>query len=721
MKQHPAVIEDTGTHKKSLAKAQEMINDIVTMVRDDEKSRNEWEHRSAKYYRRRYMREDLGTDWPWPGASDIVMPTIDMTIDRLKSTISRVIFTRPNVSFKARNVESQGKTKKAELFFDWLLNEGIPDFREEVFIGLDSMLQYGFAAFKVYWDFRTRMVERLVRREDLGAADMEQIVPDAARSLANNLFVRSGRVLPQSSATTVLKSQIRQFMNANESDIKLLIARKWNLDDSEEVDKKAIQKIFTFLKEQKEEVRFRTKEILANNPRLATVAPEDLIVPGQTHGLQEASRITHRLFLSKSTFRQRGKDQGWSDSAVRQILEANTTTHKQRTRGVPNSTIERDRDNREGLNQHEQNDLIEIWEHYCWMDVNGDGVAEPVVSHIQPDTKLLLKDIQEIPFEHGEFPFVQMKFEINDRRFYSSRGVPEKIDDIDREITYRHRNKLNNMDMMVPTFTYRYASEFNPDNVQFIPGEMYPVLQQDDIQPLAVPDRTLNDEREENILLTWNERYLGGFDALSAQQNISEARTATEVQALQRSASEVLSYRAMIVQLGMKKIYRQIWALWNQWGPEETFIRVTRSRMEKLTKTEIQGQFDIVPVGTIETTDPVLEAQRALARLDVLTRMKQLEGQGLLGTDFEIRLDEALRLFLEKDNAIDSELVMRERTEQEKQLIQQQQARRQALIEAAQTNQPQTIPEMKAALAEIKREAPFGASQQIRPGNGTNR
>lgn len=274
---------------------------------------------------------------------------------------------------------------------------------------------------------------------------------------------------------------------------------------------------------------------------------------------------------------------------------------------------------------------------------------------------------------------------------------------------------------MVPTFTYRYASEFNPDNVQFIPGEMYPVLQQDDIQPLAVPDRTLNDEREENILLTWNERYLGGFDALSAQQNISEARTATEVQALQRSASEVLSYRAMIVQLGMKKIYRQIWALWNQWGPEETFIRVTRSRMEKLTKTEIQGQFDIVPVGTIETTDPVLEAQRALARLDVLTRMKQLEGQGLLGTDFEIRLDEALRLFLEKDNAIDSELVMRERTEQEKQLIQQQQARRQALIEAAQTNQPQTIPEMKAALAEIKREAPFGASQQIRPGNGTNR
>ncbi len=705
MKIHPAVKEDVGAVRKSQNDVQAMVNRIVTEVHGDEDGRSTWMDRQATYYRRRYAREFRNVDWPWPGANDIVMPTIDLTIDKLKAVLARVIFTRPMVTFKATNPDSHSRTQTAEIFYDWLINEGMPDFKNQLLVMLDSVLQHGYGMVKVFWDYRTRNVTRVLNRSDL-PREFRDLVPDVEQRLANSPIPVNTGIL-----TEQLKARIKEDFQTNAKERKRLISQKYGLDPEEPKDKEAIERIFRFFRDGKERVVYKTREVIANNPRAVALDPQDVIVPRTTLALEDAARVTHKIFLSESALRSRAKDQGWSKKAVDLVLDSRRSEADDRKRSLARTTFDRDRDEREGVHEFDKTDLIEIWEHYTRMDIDNDGVDELVVMVIHPGTNTLLKDIREVPFQHGELPFVQVKFEVNDHRFYSSRGVPEKIDDIDKEMTKRHRNKLNNMDMMVPTFTYRFASEINPDTINFIPGEMYPVLQPDDIRPLDVPDRTIPDEREENILLTWVERYLGGFDAIASQANISEARTATEVNALQRSASEILAYRTEVIQMGLKKIYGLIWSLWNQWGPEEIHIQVTGEEMRRLTKEEIRGKFDIIPVGTITNTDPEIERQRALQVLDVVSRLAAQPE--VLGVKWEVDLGQALANWLEKTSILEASSVIRERDQREIAQIQQQQQQRVARRQAIEDNVPMSARDAQEVIREVKREAPNKGSQRL--------
>ena len=354
------------------------------------------------------------------------------------------------------------------------------------------------------------------------------------------------------------------------------------------------------------------------------------------------------------------------------------------------------------------------------MDLNGDGREEMVVMTIHPGTNTLLRDIREIPFEHSKWPFVQVKFEINDPRYYSSRGVPEKLDDIDTEITTRHRNKLNNMDLMVPSFLYRHGLDF-VDNFQYVPGGLYPALDpNNDLVPIPVPDRTVNDEREENILLTWSERYIGSLDtSLAAQGSLSEARTATEIEAIQQNMSLALGYRGEILQMQLREVYGMIWDLWNQWGDPALFRKVAGQESQNFTKEDIKGDFDLVPVGTVQTSDPQQESQRAFNRLStVLTIVGQL-GPNFLGNQFELNIAELFLDWLRKDNISIADAVVRERSPEEVQRLQQQQQRIEDIQNRAATEEGVTPGEAQELVRQIQRNPqafPRGGATELRVG-----
>ena len=186
-----------------------MVNRIVTEVHGDEDGRSTWMDRQATYYRRRYAREFRNVDWPWPGANDIVMPTIDLTIDKLKAVLARVIFTRPMVTFKATNPDSHSRTQTAEIFYDWLINEGMPDFKNQLLVMLDSVLQHGYGMVKVFWDYRTRNVTRVLNRSDL-PREFRDLVPDVEQRLANSPIPVNTGIL-----TEQLKARIKEDFQTN--------------------------------------------------------------------------------------------------------------------------------------------------------------------------------------------------------------------------------------------------------------------------------------------------------------------------------------------------------------------------------------------------------------------------------------------------------------------------------------------------------------------------
>jgi len=108
-------------------------------------------------------------------------------------------------------------------------------------------------------------------------------------------------------------------------------------------------------------------------------------------------------------------------------------------------------------------------------------------------------------------PIHTAEFELNKRRWYAPRGVIEKIDDIEKEVTVQHRAKLNRMMIAnAPTFKYRTGSGINAANWHWIPGQstLAGILRA--IFSMDVPNLDMSFEREEMILRTWAEQYLGG-------------------------------------------------------------------------------------------------------------------------------------------------------------------------------------------------------------------
>ena len=156
------------------------------------------------------------------------MPLLDMTVDRLKSTISRAILTRPIVAFKARKAAEQDNARNAETFFDWLLNERMDDFKHEVFVGLDSILQYGFCVFKVFWDFKSNVVTRRINWDDL-PNEFRELVPNITPRIANELFFDQGKIV-------VDKKRMRKLIGENLDAIRKGFAGRYGLDEDEKQD-----------------------------------------------------------------------------------------------------------------------------------------------------------------------------------------------------------------------------------------------------------------------------------------------------------------------------------------------------------------------------------------------------------------------------------------------------------------------------------------------------
>jgi hypothetical protein len=695
-------------------KERDFVNDLVDRVKADESSRNEWLTRQEDYYERRYCRLFRNTTWPWPDASDIVMPTIDMTIDRLKAALVQLILTKPLATFETTTGELSQQARTDEIYFNWHLLTKSPDFRKQVIYGVDSLLQYGFCIFKIFWDYRTRSARRSFkitsippRYGQLAAAFFQDATQ---RVRARN---RTADILPRRAEQEQIRDEV--FRGVAEQ-----LARDHGIDVEEKEGEAAIRGIVAGIKDpqRKAEVQYTTREVEANNVRVVCVDPTDFIVPGNALELQDLDRLVHRLWLTPQTFHQRARDHGWKEKDIQKVFDRVERKGPQgRVYRAGREGIDWVRDSREGVHPLNTDTLIEVWEVHLHHDLDGDGVPEKAWTIIQPDVGTALKPLRPEPYWHGKWPFVQTRFELNDARFHSSRGIPEKIDDLDIEITKVHRAKLNNLDLLAPSFQYRLGSEINPDNFTFIPGRMYPVLNVGDVAPLPIPDVTIPNEREENSLLTWNERYIGSLENVANQQNISEARTATEVRALQSSNRITLSLRGLTVQVAIKDLYDQAWDLMNQFGDAQEYQRVTGFPMRRKTMEEIRRDYNITPVGTIETADPVLEAQKAFIRFQTLYQIwLQNGGNPIINGTHSLDISEALIRWLERDNVLDARAIIRQLSPDEIQQVQQQEQARQARREAVEDNVPVSIEDLRAEVEELKKEAPKGKRQRIARG-----
>lgn len=670
MRQHPIHSYDYELDQNERFK--DFFAKLTRNVERDREDRNAWEAQCADWTERRYARKFRSDYWPWPNASDIVMPVIDMQCDRMKpSILSLVTNVKPPVTVLAIDSESQKNAQNVELWFDWAIRGGSPRFIENIAYAIDNELEMGLGIIKMLWDYQARTAPLTLIKERLPRR-LQLLIPIA---------IKGGRGLqPQTQGIT------KADFDQSKDGINMLITNEYELDLEEKSDVEALDKIRDWIREGAPGVlQIKHKEVMVDAPRGKSVHPIDLIVPQDASAnTEEIERLAHEMTMTETMLRARAIDGKWDADAIRELTSNKPKTSQKNYGG--DTYWQAAQEQREGFYGPGHQRLFVIREVCTWYDVDRDGRDEKIVCLYSP--QMPDRPLKTYIFDRKDWPYQPFFFEMNKDRWHAGRGVTEKISDLDRYITFMHRARHNILQIKsAPTFLGRMNSMLNWRTQKWIPGQI--IWTQDparDLREIVIQGADQDLRIDESELRATVEAYLGVPDY--ANQNAlaasSEPRTATEIAAVRSQSSQALSYRGTLFQLAMKVVYQQLFELWQLYGPQSVWMKVTDSEPIEVKKKDLEGNFVFQPTGRIGEQDPVQEAQRALQRLQVMVPIVQA---GLAGPKYEIDLGQLVMEYLEKDDVRSARMVVRQRSPEEIEQIeaeQEQQKQMQATIAGAQ-------------------------------------
>ena len=706
-KSHPQVVEGEF-HLSPGDKLIDFVRETSSSVNNDENDRSEWLLKQKYFWRRRFAKEFRNPKFPWPGSSDIVMPLIDMMIDKTRPMFSSLIYGQQRiVSFRALNSTGVQNARNAETFFNWFLMHRAEDIQRQIDLAIDNFLQYGHCVYKVFWEHRTVNQQVNVQKSQMVDRYKQVSVMDVTPEEADQIVqMTGGRRVPIT----------RDEFDDLEPNVRMMLRVDYGLDPDDPLDKESEDLIVNMLKTPSQtEVEINRRSVEYSFPKTIAVSPFDIIVPKGTREMNRASRITHRMWYTKEDFEARVRDNIWSEEAAERVLAASGSGRATNVDSLDALHYTGGEHYDSSIDANEN--LYEVYETYCWYDIDGDGHKEKVVLTYSPTSPGPPLSAVALPFEHGNWPFVKIDSENISDKYYSSRGLPEKLDDLDVEITAQHRAKLNRMMIAnSPTFKYKAGSDLQPNQIQWIPGQFLPVINMTDIEAIQIPQLDLSFDKEEQILRTWAEQYVGGTDfGISGQNSLQEARTAQEIRAIETNREQIGSAKARAFQTGMKQVWDMMWDLIMQYQRNDIFISVTGKQPIKMSLEEVRGNFDIVPEGAVGFNDPVFKAQKAMARLQLLSNIAPIIMQNPEdAASFEVSIGEAARNYLEEDDVTVADVIMRRRSPEEKQQILQQAQQRQQLVDDVNQNIPTSPEDLVTYANHIEKKMPHGRAQRVK-------
>ncbi|MBP9838431.1 MAG: hypothetical protein KBC84_06930 [Proteobacteria bacterium] len=608
----------------------EFVERISKESAEEKTKRNSWDSRQDNLTKKRYGIRSKKT-FPWPGAANFTLPQIDTDINRIKPAYINMAFgVSPIVTYTGFGADDIEPARKRELLFDWRMKTQM-DFFKPYCLGIDYLLSRGFVLFKTGWKFETNYY---CKKLDL--ADLDD-------------NVLSALYMPEVDDNTLGQIIAEEML----PDLTL----QENIDE--------IQRVIAEFRKGKTEFEFNFVEKAINTADVKALDPRsDVIFPVDCCDIQEAEFIEHRYTMSKSKIRMMmntGKFKPFTDDEISGWAGSSDYT---------NTTADYLKSVRDGINANYEidDDNITICEVDTWYDVNNDGVDERVrICYPLNNPRQCLYFIEN-PYDHGQFPYVIARREINDAEIISSRGIPQIDEDFQTGITTLFNQDIDAGTISTtPTIVARKNSVKNLRNLRYVPGQVvetengtadYQVTQNPNLGQSA---RFANMQ----YLKAWANDRVGNMQAAISSSNNTPGqaqigtKTAKEVMAISAMASQNTAMDLLVFQYQMKDLYFQLDSLFYQFGDDVEEFAITGSKPIKVTRQEIRGKFNIVPNGKVNDADPVARSSQAQSLLQMLT-----------GNPF-IRQDVLIKLFLDSyDTRVSNALI--KTPEEMKQAAQQQ-------------------------------------------------
>lgn len=579
----------------------EFVNDLSQTIIEEKTNRAWWEQKIDIWRNLRYGIRNP-KNHPWPNCANYMLPIIDGDISRLKPSYVNLINVTPIVTFEAYGAEDIDPARKREQLFDWRRRKDF-SFFENYCLGVDYMLEQGAVIFKNTWKYSTRTYTVLIDLKDL---------PEQVLSAIYDPIV-DDQMLTQ------------------------IIIENFQIDTEFEENQKEVEKVVKRFRQGKSEFEMTLVEAEFDKSEMTPCSIRDEVVfPLNTTDLNDARFIDYRFCMSRNDVKIAMRDERYeeySDGIIRAWAGNDQAT----------------RSNKKNTSYLSMRDDDTIWLHETcvWHDVNGDGIDERcIVTWPDNDPTSILRFI-ECPYDHGQWPYVLVKREINDTGVFSSRGIPALDEDFQNGISTSFNQAVDNGTIVnSPKVVYKRNSLTNIRNIRYIPGEAVetngPTTDYEIRQQGNVSQQFLFGQAQ--YLKAWKDERLGSLTSGLSQINNVQGqgqqgnKTAKEINVIEAMQAEVQSLDLQIFQQQMARVYYQLDALDEQFGQDEEQI-ITNDKPMNISRKEIQGRFNIMPNGRLDNSNPALRANKSY------TILKAFYG------DPDIRQEELKKMFLQDFDA----------------------------------------------------------------------
>jgi hypothetical protein len=352
-----------------------------------------------------------------------------------------------------------------------------------------------------------------------------------------------------------------------------------------------------------ESVKIRAKNVLFDGPCVENVKPETFYIDPEASSIREAAYCGQIIPMTASEMRLRAQSLRFVSARVEEAIEKGSGA-----KDLDVTQEEEYRYNVSGLSKERSDyeakdprNKFEVFEHYCQMDVDDDGVLEDWI--VYKCNGIVIEDHEN---EYGRSPFFSLSPIIEPHSFYGV-SIAELVRDIQKIKTSLFRLMLDNMAFMVNgRFTVREGQVKVQDLIHNnIPGGVVRIQSENAVKPLDTPSLPQTTfqllEFVENVKenRTGVTRYNQGLDADSLN------KTATGIKTIYNASLQRIELIARIfAETGFMELVRSLIDYNRRFLNRAVMVRLGNESFI-VAPDDVDGEFDFdvsVGVGNIDQT-----------------------------------------------------------------------------------------------------------------------
>lgn len=350
--------------------------------------------------------------------------------------------------------------------------------------------------------------------------------------------------------------------------------------------------------------------------------PLFFIVPTMAKNLQDAESVTEVIQLTPAQYRRIKVYKQDGDFVERLLVKGDENGEGEETNDVKYT--------REGITQPDGKNIV-IWQTYRKEDVEETislSTINPLTGEkIQIQKKQRTERVKVytyaphmpdepvrepfiLPYEHNQYPFVDFPMEVKEKRWYSSRGIAERLAAFEAYLCKTWNEKCDAMTYFNSPVYKASGSIPNASNLNFKPGSVVTA----DIQRIDSGQPPISFDQEMTNARAVAETLVQVPDfALGKQNNLNEPRTATEVNAISRMSNAGLDSKASLFRKRIKLLYIQAWSLIKQFGSSDRLNYILDGQVHSADKNIMEHKFEIAPAGAANSWNVQYLQQQALS------------------------------------------------------------------------------------------------------------